>query len=61
MQVYLLSLPLTRHRLIVPHPPSIVSEPKALGTPQQSYEIPAVWSVSRDDAPVGISLQQPPR
>lgn len=61
MQVYLLSLPLSRHRLIVPQPHSNVSQANALGTSQHSYDIPALGSVLRDDTSVGVSLQHPPR
>jgi len=61
MEVYLLSLPLSRHRLVVPQPHNTVPQPNVLGAQEHSCDVPTVGSVRLDDQSIGGSLQRPPR
>ena len=61
MEVYLLSLALARHRMIVPQPHQQVQQPGALDSQQHSHDAPALAPARIDDPSRIATLHRPSR
>jgi hypothetical protein len=61
MEVYLLSLALSRHRMIVPQPQQRVQQAGVLDSQQHSYDAPALAPARIDDLSRIATLHRPAR
>jgi len=60
MEVYLLSIPLSRHRMIVAQQHGDISERNEVGTPHHSHDAPVPATVRGDELPIVANLQRSP-